>query len=365
MLRSENLKVRNIRAAVLRQQDGPVKIETLRMEGPRDDEALVRIVASGVCHTDISMAHHWEPADGPVVLGHEGAGVVEEVGGKIKSVRPGDHVILSYQSCGVCRSCRGRRPSGCSRFYELNFGFQRPDGTNALAPDGVRGHFFGQSSFASHVLATDRNMVRVSKRLSLQEAAPLGCGIQAGAGTIVNQLAVRHKESVVIFGAGAVGLSAVMAARIVKADPIIAVDILSKRLKLAKELGATAVVNARRSDVLTSVGRLVPEGMDYALETTGHPVMMRAAAHVTSRRGTTAYFTGDGIPDFVPKGKKAVAVIAGDSVPQDFIPRMIQWHRSGKFPFDRLIRFYDFKDIQRAIKDSLTGKTIKPVLCMP
>jgi aryl-alcohol dehydrogenase len=156
-----------------------------------------------------------------------------------------------------------------------------------------------------------------------------------------------------------------MAARIVKADPIIAVDILSKRLKLAKELGATAVVNARRSDVLTSVGRLVPEGMDYALETTGHPVMMRAAAHVTSRRGTTAYFTGDGIPDFVPKGKKAVAVIAGDSVPHDFIPRMIQWHRSGKFPFDRLIRFYDFKDIQRAIKDSLTGKTIKPVLCMP
>ncbi|MEN6507526.1 MAG: alcohol dehydrogenase catalytic domain-containing protein [Smithella sp.] len=162
MVRSKKLSLFKIRAAVVRKQDGPLKIEILNMDGPQDSEALVRIVACGVCHTDISMVHHWEPSGGPLVLGHEGAGVVELTGSKVKSVRSGNHVILSYQSCGTCHQCKSGRPTKCRRVYELNFGFHRPDGSNALEKSGVRGHFFGQSSFASHVLATDRNMVGVA-----------------------------------------------------------------------------------------------------------------------------------------------------------------------------------------------------------
>ncbi len=364
MVRPKNLTARNIRAAVLRKKGGPLKIETLSMEGPQDTEVLVRTVASGVCHTDISMAHHWETADGPLVLGHEGAGIVELTGKKVKAFRPGDHVVLSYQSCGTCRHCENGRPTKCRRFYELNFGFHRLDGSNALAPSGVRGHFFGQSSFSSYILATERNIVKVSKKLPLKTLAPLGCGIQTGAGTVINTLHVQRDASIAIFGTGAVGLAAVMAARIVGANPIIGVDITPSRLKLALELGATHVINSRRAGVASGLNKIIAGGVDYVLEITGNPRMLQLAIEVLKKRGTAAFFTGDGVPDFVPKGKKAVAVIEGDSVPQLFIPKLIKLYQSGKFPFDRLVKFYDFKDINRAMKDSRNGKTIKPVLCI-
>ncbi|OGP68102.1 MAG: alcohol dehydrogenase [Deltaproteobacteria bacterium RBG_16_44_11] len=364
MVRSKNLKVRNIRAAVLRKKGGPLKIETLSMEGPQDTEVLIRTVASGVCHTDISMVHHWEKADGPQVLGHEGAGIVELIGKKVKAVRPGDHVVLSYQSCGTCRPCKSGRPTRCRRFYELNFGFHRLDGSNALEPSGVHGHFFGQSSFSSHILATERNIVKVSKKLPLSILAPLGCGIQTGAGTVMNTLHVQRGASIAIFGTGAVGLAAVMAARIVHAYPIIGVDITPSRLKLALELGATHIINSRINDVASGINKIIAGGVDYVLEITGNHRMLQLAIEVIKKRGTAAFFTGDGVPDFVPKGKKAVAVIEGDSVPQLFIPKLIKLYLSGKFPFDRLLKLYNFKDINRAMKDSRNGKTIKPVLCI-
>ena len=364
MVRSKNLKARNIRAAVLRKKGGPLKIETLSMEGPQDTEVLIRTVASGVCHTDISMVHHWEKADGPQILGHEGAGIVELIGRKVKAVRPGDHVVLSYQSCGTCRPCKSGRPTRCRRFYELNFGFHRLDGSNALEPSGVHGHFFGQSSFSSHILATERNIVKVSKKLPLSILAPLGCGIQTGAGTVMNTLHVQRGASIAIFGTGAVGLAAVMAARIVHADPIIGVDITPSRLKLALELGATHIINSRINDVASGINKIIAGGVDYVLEITGNHRMLQLAIEVIKKRGTAAFFTGDGVPDFVPKGKKAVAVIEGDSVPQLFIPKLIKLYLSGKLPFDRLLKLYNFKDINRAMKDSRNGKTIKPVLCI-
>ena len=364
MVRSINLAVRKIRAAVLRKKDGPLKIETLSMEGPQDTEVLIRTVASGVCHTDISMIHHWETADGPQVLGHEGAGIVELTGKKVKAVRPGDHVVLSYQSCGTCRECKKGRPTKCRRFYELNFGFHRLDGSNALERSGVHGHFFGQSSFSSYILATERNIVKVSKKLPLKILAPLGCGIQTGAGAVMNTLHVQRGASIAIFGTGAVGLAAVMAARIVHAHPIIGVDINPLRLKLALELGATHIIDSRRADVASGINSIIAGGVDYVLEITGNPQLLQLAIEVIKKRGTAAFFTGDGVPDFVPKGKKAVAIIEGDSVPQIFIPKLIKLYQSGKFPFDRLVKFYDFKDINRAMKDSRNGKTIKPVLCI-
>jgi aryl-alcohol dehydrogenase len=364
MVCSKNMTGRKIRAAVLRKKDGPLKIETLSIEGLQDTEVLIRTVASGVCHTDISMVHHWETTDGPLVLGHEGAGIVELTGKKVKAVHPGDHVVLSYQSCGTCRQCKSGRPTKCRLFYELNFGFHRLDGSNAFEPNGVHGHFFGQSSFSSHILATERSMVKVSKKLPLKIMAPLGCGIQTGAGTVMNMLRVQKGESIAIFGTGAVGLAAVMAARIVGAHPIIGVDITPSRLKLALELGATHVINSRIADVASDINKIIADGVDYVLEITGNPQMLQLAIEVIKKRGTAAFFTGDGVPDFVPKGRKAVAVVEGDSVPQLFIPKLIKLYQSGKFPFDRLLKFYDFRDINRAMKDSRNGKSIKPVLLM-
>ena len=363
MVYSEKMGARKIRVAVLRKRGGPLQIETLEMEGPQETEVLVRTSASGVCHTDISIVHNWNKTDGPLVLGHEGAGIVELTGKKVKALRPGDHVVLSYQSCGTCRGCKSGQPTKCRLFLELNFGFQRADGSNALERSGVRGHFFGQSSFSTYMLATERNIVKVSKKLPLKILAPLGCGIQTGAGTVLNMLHVQKGESIIIFGTGTVGLAAVMAARIAGAHPIIGVDVRPARLKLACELGATHVLDSRTVDLAQDV-RKITEGVDYALEITGDDQLMQLALEVLKKSGTATFFTGDGLPENVPRGKKALEVVEGDSVPQVFIPKLIKLSQSGKFPYGRLLDFYDFRDINVAMKDSLSGKTIKPVLCV-
>jgi len=353
-----------IKAAVLRRKGGPLKIETLELEGPRDDEVLVRIVASGICRTDIDLIDDWDETSQPLVLGHEGAGVVERVGKKIKNVKRGDHVVLSYQSCGRCRNCRKGRPMGCSRFWEANFGFRRLDGSNALQKSGVAGHFFGQSSFATHSLATERNIVKVSKNLPLEILAPLGCGLQTGAGTIMNSLAVPAGAAVAVFGTGAVGLAAVMAARIIKASPIIGVDINHLRLKLALELGATHTIDNRREDVATRIAVITGSGVDHVLEITGEPEMLRLAVDVLNPKGSVAIFSGVSAPASLPGGRKAVSIIEGDSVPQRFIPKLISLYRAGRFPFDRLIKHYNFKKINAAIAAAKRGDVIKPVLRM-
>jgi aryl-alcohol dehydrogenase len=356
------MKVQKIKAAVLRKKGGPLKIESLEMEGPRDEEILVRLVASGICHTDIAFCDGWEQADNAVVLGHEGAGVVEKVGKKVKGLKRGDPVVLSYQSCGRCRQCRSGHPAHCQHFYEANFGFQRLDGSNALQPSGVRGHFFGQSSFATHSLATERNLVKVSKGLPLEILSPLGCGLQTGAGTVMNSLKVSDGSSIAVFGTGAVGLAAVMAARIVGASPIIGVDIKPKRLRLALQLGATHTIDNRRQDVAARIGDITGSGVDYVVETTASPEMHRLAVEVLNPHGIVAMLTGESGTDSLPEGRKTLGIIQGDAVPQHFIPKLIQLYKAGQFPFDRLLKFYGFSEINKAIADSKRGDTIKPVL---
>jgi aryl-alcohol dehydrogenase len=351
-----------IRAAVLRNEGGPLEIESIEMEGPRNDEALVRIVATGICRTDIDIIDEWDGREMPVVLGHEGAGVVIEVGTNVKSVSPGDHVILSYQSCGHCPPCRRGRPWECRHLYEMNFGFQRPDGSNALQRSGVRGHFFGQSSFATHSLATERNIVRIPPELPLDTLSPLGCGIQTGAGTIMNTLAVPAGASIAVFGTGSVGLAAIMAARIVGASPIVGVDINPARLNLARELGATHAINNRREDIASGITSITGSGVDYVLEITGDPGMLRAAISILNPRGTVALFTGESGPGRLPEGRRAISVVQGSSVPQVFIPELIKLYQAGLFPFNRIEKFYDYTDINRAITDARRGDTIKSVL---
>ena len=356
------VKVCKIRAAVLRQKGGPLRIESLEMEGPRDDEVLVRLVASGICHTDIDFCDGWVESDQAVVLGHEGAGVVERVGASVKSVKRGDHVVLSYQSCGRCRQCRNGHPAHCQHFYEANFGFRRLDGSNALQRSGVRGHFFGQSSFATHSLATERNLVKVAKDLPMEILSPLGCGLQTGAGTVMNSLAVSGGASIAVFGTGAVGLAAVMAARLVGADPIIGVDIKPRRLQLALKLGATHAIDNRRQKIAAGIADITGSGVNYVVETTGNPKMHQLAIEVLNPRGVVALLTGESGTDSLPEGRKTLGIIQGDAVPQNFIPKLIELHQAGQFPFDRLVKFYDFSDINRAIADAKRGDTIKPVL---
>lgn len=356
------VSVHKIRAAVLRKRGGPLKIESLDLEGPRDDELLVRLVASGICHTDIGLIDDWDGSEEPAVLGHEGAGVVEQVGRGVKGVTQGDHVVMSFQSCGRCSPCRHGRPTDCERFYEANFGFERLDGSNALWRNGVRGHFFGQSSFATHSLATKRNVVVVPRDLPLELLAPLGCGLQTGAGTVMNSLAVPDGAGIAIFGTGTVGLAAVMAARIVGAGPIIGVDLLPRRLKLALQLGATHAIDARREDIAARISEITGSGVDYVVENTGSTEMYRLAIDVLKPKGRVALLTGDMETRSFSGGRKAVGVIQGDAVPQRFIPKLIDLYRAGQFPFDRLVKFYPFADINRAVADARKGNTIKPVV---
>ena len=338
----------------------PMTVKTLHIDAPRDEEVLVRIVASGICRTDIDM---WE-AGGiePAILGHEGAGIVEETGRAVKTVKPGDHVVLSYQSCGHCTACHAGHPTDCEHFWDLNFGFQRLDGSSAYAAAHVRGHFFGQSSFATHVLATERNIVKVSRSLPLDVLAPLGCGLQTGAGTVMNSFRVKAGQSLAVFGTGTVGLAAIMAARIVGASPIIGVDIRPKRLALARELGATHVIDSRRTDVSKRIERICGK-LNFAIDTTGDPALIAAAQSSLAPGGRLAVLAG-GTDRELPENRKILAIIQGDSIPQRFIPRLIKLWRDGKFPFDRLIRFYPFEDINRAIADVENGRTIKAVLRM-
>jgi aryl-alcohol dehydrogenase len=357
--------VRLIQAAVLRRKGGPLRIESLAMQGPGEDEVLVRIVASGICHTDISYVHEWYGAEeGPLVLGHEGAGIVEQVGRNIEGIRRGDHVVLSYESCGRCRACRRGRPAGCRRLYELNFGFRRSDGSNALDRSGVRGHFFGQSSFATHTLSSGRNLVKVPKSLPLALLAPLGCGLQTGAGTVLNSLAVPAGAGIAVFGTGTVGLAAVMAARIRGAAPIIGIDLIPRRLRLARELGATHAIDSRREDVAARIRKITGAGIDFAVESTGNEQLIRLSMELLNPKGIVALLTGIKGPDRLPEGRKALSVVQGDAMPRHFIPRLIAYHRKGLFPFERLVKFYDFKHINRAIADSRRGSTVKPVLRM-
>ena len=350
-----------IHAAVLRQKGGPLTIEELELDGPREDEILVRLVASGICRTDIDFCDDWYEGTETLILGHEGAGIVEQVGKKVRDVRPSDHVVLSYQSCGHCSSCRSGHPTACEHFWEANFGFSRLDGSNALQHSAVRGHFFGQSSFATHTLVTERNLVQVPADLPLELLAPLGCGLQTGAGTVLNSLAVSPGKSIAVFGTGAVGLAAVMAARIVGAGPIIGVDIIPQRLDLALELGASHIINARRENVAEHLAFITGHGVDYVVETTGLPQMHDLAVKMLNPGGTAALMSGASGTEY-EEGRRSIGIIQGDAVPQLFIPELIEWHRAGKFPFDRLVKFYPFEEINRAMDDARRGDTIKPVL---
>jgi aryl-alcohol dehydrogenase len=373
-LKSSEIVRRKITAAVVEETAGPFILQEVEMDAPRADEVLVRIVATGICQTDVHVRDRTQASGLPLVLGHEGAGVVEEVGAAVEDLKAGDHVVLSYDACRDCRFCRAGRPAYCEHVMAINFGGARLDGTNALHRVGrpaaeIHGHFFGQSSFATYALVTERNAVKVPRDLPLELLGPLGCGLQTGAGAVLNSLCVPAGASLAIFGTGAVGLSAVMAARIAGASPIIGVDIVPHRLALASELGATHTIDARAEDVRARIAEITGAGVDFVLEITAQPRMLKLAVEVLAPCGT-AGLIGGGVPGAEASismsrllvGRTVRGIIQGDSIPHRFIPKLIEMYRAGKFPFDWLVRFYDFAEINQAVADAASGQTVKPVL---
>jgi aryl-alcohol dehydrogenase len=363
-----------IKAAIAREQGGQLSIESLTLEAPRSHEILVRVVATGVCHTDLVVLAGHLPTPFPVVLGHEGAGVVEQVGSGITKVKPGDHVVMTYNSCGVCPSCSDHASSYCHEFFPRNFFATRADGTSALSSDGapVHGNFFGQSSFASHALCHEVNVVKVADSLPLELLGPLACGIQTGAGAVMNALKVTVGQSLVVFGTGSVGLSAVMAAKVVGAPTIIAVDMNNDRLAMARELGATHTINPGQEKATGKVMAITDFGVNFALDTTGLPPVIRDAVECLAPRGTCGIL-GAPAPEteivldethFMSGGRRLMGIVEGDANPDTFIPMLAELYAKGLFPFDRLVQFYDLDQINQAIEDSKSGKTIKPIIRM-
>ena len=359
-------------AAVLRSTGGPFTFEELQLEGPRPDEVMVGLSSTGLCHTDLAVVQGTMPAPTPIVLGHEGAGTVMEVGAAVRDLSVGDEVAMSFASCGHCRNCLTGREAYCAIFERLNFGGAREDGSTTLSTsDGlvVHGSFFGQSSFASHAVVAARNVVRLPAGpggIDLDLAGPMGCGFQTGAGAIINSLRVTAGDTVVISGAGAVGLSALMAAKAVGATTIIVVDVLESRLRLARDLGASHTLDGRQSSMVQHIQDLTHGGADYALDTSGVAEVITRDVESVRNGGTIALVgTGDGLPALrVPTiaGKTIRYLIEGDSVPRVFIPQLIALHELGSFPVDRLVTRYPFAEIDQALADTRSGVAVKAVL---
>lgn len=354
----------------------PLSIEPVELSGPAAGEVLVRLVATGLCHTDLTVMDHM-PLPWPALLGHEGAGVVAAIGAGVTRVAVGDPVVMTTASCGHCRECSRGEPAYCNHFTALNMsGGHRADGTCTHTRDGapVFAGFLGQSSFATHVVVLERSVVRVPADLPLETLAPMGCGIQTGAGAVLNTARPRPGDSLAVFGAGAVGLSALAAAAVAGCTTRIAVDMVPSRLDLARDMGATHVFNAGQCDPVAAIRELTGGGVDFAIEAAGLTAVMAQAVEALGPRGTAVLVgvAGDTPvpvnPSALQGGGRTVkgSMMCGDhAVPADFIGRLIALWRDGQLPFEKFVRYYDFADINQAIADAKAGVAIKPILRMP
>lgn len=359
------------KAAVTFNKGESFEITSITLDDPANDEVLVRLVGTGICHTDLIVRDQYYPVPLPAVLGHEGSGVVEKVGKDITNVKAGDHVVISYSNCGECINCRRGKPFACEKFYDLNFTGKMADGTSRLHKDDQDlSNFFGQSSFSLYSVVNERNIVSVTKDVPLELLGPLGCGIQTGSGAVLNKLKPEAGSSIVIFGCGTVGLSAIMAAKISNCTTIIAVDVQSNRLELAQELGATHTINPKETqDIVEEIKSITTKGVNYAIETTGRPEMTRKAVDALTTLGVAVQIGGSPLGTEVSLDlndilfeKTLTGFLMGNSVPQDYIPTLIELYQQGRFPFDKLVKYYDFDEINQAVEDSKSGATIKAIL---
>jgi aryl-alcohol dehydrogenase len=356
-----------IQAAVLRDGAAPYAIEDVELAEPRQDEVRVRIVGAGMCHTDALARSGFVAL--PMITGHEGSGVVDAVGPGVTTLAVGDHVVLSFDSCGVCDNCAKGQRAYCETFLPRNLVGRDLDGSTTVTDatgSEVAARWFGQSSLATHCISSVRNTVKVDADLPIELLGPLGCGIQTGAGSVLLSLQVKPGTSLVVFGSGAVGLAAIMAAVVAGATTIIAVDLHESRLALAQELGATHVLRGDRDDVISEIQSITGGGADYSIDTTGVPTVMQSAVTCLRMTGACGYvgvqignieFDGSAL-----MGKTVIGILEGSADPHSFIPHLIELWRAGRFPFDRLITTYRLDQVNEAEQSSLSGGAIKPVL---
>ena len=359
-------------AAVVRQPGREIVLERVELDALLDDEVLVRVQACGICHTD---AKFQAMVPLPGVFGHEGTGIVEETGAAVSLVRRGDRVIISYPWCGTCESCRRAEPYRCKDISRLKFSGRRDDGSQTIRLDGstISSAFFQQSSFATCAIALEHALVPVEGDPAPELLAALPCGVQTGAGAVLNAFAMGAEHSLVMFGVGTVGLSAIMAARAVGVSPRIAIDINPSRLECAMELGATHALDARDGDVPGRVRRWLPGGASHALESSTTATALADAIECLGQGGKVGVFSAPPRGETFPFSTRGLfervgslhGIIQGFAVPRTFLPRLIAMQQAGEFPYERLITTYDFADINRAFAELEAATVVKPVLIMP
>lgn len=361
------------RAAILTHAGAPFTVTDVEIGAPGHGEIGVRMVATGLCHTDLGVQAGGVPFPLPGIIGHEGAGIVERLGPGVDGIAVGDKVLLSFTACGDCASCTHGHPAYCGTWGPRNLlGLMRSDDSATIRADGapIAGHFFGQSSFATYAIADQSSAVVVSPDADLAVLAPLGCGILTGFGSIWNVLDPAPGDSVSVHGTGAVGLAGVIAAA--RRDPaiLIAVDIVDERLDLARELGATHTVNGVKEDVAQRIAEITEGvGVRHAFDTTGHPAVARTALDAAAIGGTVLVCgapppgteIGVDIQGILP-GKSLRGVTMGDTRPAELIPQLVDLHTRGLLPLERLERTYALDDIDKAVHDMHHGITVKPVI---
>ncbi len=363
-------------AAVVDAPREPFVLMELELLPPQPGEVVVELEACGMCHADLSAQAGSIPFPLPGVLGHEGVGRVVELGAAVTDLSLGTRVVISFTSCGRCPACVRGAPAYCRTWPVLNLvGGGRDDGSSSLRCDAhpIHSHFFGQSSFSRFVATAARAAVPVPDDLPASILAPLGCGVQTGVSAATSVLRPMPGDRVAVFGAGAVGLSAIMGLRLTGATQVIAIDVHPGRLALARELGATHLVDAAKDDsrqaILSLTGGV---GVDGVIETSGNPRALETAIKVLASAGTCVVV---GVPsrgepgsfdviDLVARGLRIVGTNQGDANPRVVIPQLIELYRLGRLPIERIVQTFAFDAINEASAASLDGSVIKPVLVM-
>ncbi|CAI7648056.1 unnamed protein product [Penicillium pancosmium] len=378
MPKYENIQAK---AYVVSSQGSPFVLQDVTLDGVQESEVLVEIKYTGLCHTDIVVRDGGMPIGGyPAVLGHEGVGIVREIGSgvKNKSLSPGETVILSFHTCGQCRSCGEGRLGGCPHMTEVNFinTARSKDSikTPISLPDGtlVHGQFFGQSSMSNLAIVSEDSVVKIDAQPEdLQFLAPLSCGYLTGAGTVLNVLKPRPTDKVAVLGMGAVGLAALAAAKAIGVETLVAVDIFDAKLEKAMSLGATHKINSKDFvDINAGIKDIFPDGVDKIIDTTGSAALLNSSLNALGHEGTLALV---GVPspssqlqvdalDFLLSCKKIVGVIEGLSDPKSIIPKLFSLYQENKFPIDKISTLYPAEDLDKAVADLKLGSVIKPIL---
>lgn len=361
-----------MKAAIMYEVNKPLKVEEVTLDKPQEHEVLVKHVATGVCHSDVHFMRGDMPMPLPIVPGHEGAGIVEKVGPGVTTLKPGDHVVMMVSfSCGKCRYCVEGRPTRCVENLPIMMMATLPGGGKRLHKgDQELNHLFGLASFAEYAVVHERSAVKIREDAPLEVACLLGCGTSTGIGAAINTTGIKAGESIVIYGCGGVGLSAIMGAKLAGAGIIIAVDKVDRKLKMAKELGADHIINASQDDPKAKVMELTGAGADHALECIGNADVM-AQAFGSIHNGGKCIVVGMAplvsmltlAPYEFLLGKTIIGCVQGDVRASIDIPRYVDLYMNGKLPIDKLItKNYPLSKINEAVEALEKGEVIRSVI---